>query len=195
MPDLGSARRRPADLWDQAESLAGRRGAPDRLDIVLLVPFFLISATIGEMVAMFVFPRAEGLATLTALLVTALGYSIFRERNNERFRMIEEAHAELLEVEERREATERAAPKAEHADPGAAAEPVEHLTMATSPGTNRTAQLIAAADKILALPDRTPSQIAKARRAKAILEQVQSARQRGNSMSPPVSPRSPSDSA
>ena len=84
----------PRDLHAEPERLARQRGAGDHIDETRAVMIFIIVSAVGETVAGF-FPGAAGVGIVTALLL-ALSYVVHaRQENKRRWRIYEEARAEL----------------------------------------------------------------------------------------------------
>ena len=94
--DLGSLK---LSNYDEAEKLAVRRGAPNEVDLALLIPFFTVSMFVGETVGTLFFPSAGGFGLMNAALLTLIGYKHFKTANEKRQTLINDA---LAEIEARR---------------------------------------------------------------------------------------------
>ncbi|MDE3239182.1 MAG: hypothetical protein KGN33_09495 [Paracoccaceae bacterium] len=122
------------------------------MDTLLLLPFFFVAASINETVLAVLDRSALGLGTLSALLLTGVGYALFRERNTKRVDMIQGAYDLLRKIAAQNTPVQEEEPAPLHL---------------VSP---RQRQLHAAAKKILKQPDRTPSQRAAGERVVAAIE-------------------------
>lgn len=91
----------------KADTLARSGGAIGPFNTMLVVPYFVIQATVGEGLASLFFDNAAGLLALTAYVVSIGGYLYCANRNEHYFEMHQEALNEVRGGERSSTSSER----------------------------------------------------------------------------------------